>query len=267
MKFKLIILVVVLLSLNNSLAQNEVKRKMYYGNLSFSEENYEDASEYFEDAVSYSPLNFKANYNLANTYHRLNKQKEAIEIYEKIVNLGPTTFDRSKVYHNIGNAHMMSQNIDGAIEAYENALRLNPSDEESRYNLAYALFLKQEQQKQDQDKQENDEQNENGENGDKNPNEQENNDENNSDQDNKDQNNSDQENNENKENQNEKNSEGNPNEDDKNKTEGGQKYGNKMSKEDIEQLLNTYYKREKDLLKKLNQEKRVGYGAPRKKDW
>ena len=244
------------------MAQDEVKRKIYYGNLLFVDGEYEEASDYFEDAVSYSPLNFKANYNLANTYFRLNKHKEAIEIYEKIVNLGPTTFDRSKVYHNMGNANMMSQNIDGAIEAYENSLKLNPSDEESRYNLAYALFLKQEQQKQ-----ENDQENGDGENGDGNQNDMGDNNNDNSNDASNDDNNSNQNNDEENNNPEDQNSDGNTEENENDKNGNGQKYGNKMSKEDIQRVLDSYYKREKDLLKRLNQEKRVGYGSARKKDW
>ena len=41
----------------------------------------------------------------------------------------------------------------------------------------------------------------------------------------------------------------------------------KMSKEEIQQILDNYYKREKALQKKLAEGERVGYGAPRKKDW
>ena len=259
MKFSPVLVLIGLLLSNSGLTQDEVKRKMYYGNLLFTEGNYEDALGYFEDAVSYSPLNFKANYNLANTYYRLNNHKQAIETYEKVANLGPTSLDKSRVYHNMGNSHMMMQDLDKAIESYKSALRLNPSDEETRYNLAYALFLKNEQDK-NEDNQENQENgnqdNENQENSDSNE-------ENGDNSENSNQNNSDEQN-DNQENQ---NSEGNDSEEKDPKNGGAQDYGNKLSKEDIQRILDSYYKREKDIQKMMDQNKRVGYGSPKKKDW
>lgn len=248
--------------------QDDVKRLMYYGNLEFNEGQYEDALSYFEDAVSYSPLNFKANYNLANAQYRLGDYPKSIETYEKIVNLGPTSFDKSKVYHNMGNAHMMSQNLEGAIAAYENGLRLNPSDEETRYNLAYALNLKQEQDKQEQ----NSEQNNDNSSGEGNDSEDQNNGENSDDQNNADDEenqNGDQNNDEEEENdeQSEQNSDGNKEENENEEQGSGQQFSNKMSKEDIQQILDTYYKREKKLQERLDKNKRVGYGSPKKKDW
>ena len=268
MKYSLLLLLG--LSFNQLFAQDDVKRLMYYGNLEFSEEQYEDALSYFEDAVSYSPLNFKANFNLANTQYRLGDFPKSIETYEKIVNLGPTSFDKSKVYHNIGNAHMMSQNLEGAIEAYKNGLRLNPSDEELRYNLAYALNIKQEQEKQEQESNQNND-NSNGEGSDsenQNDNQDSENQEDNSDE--EENNNGDQqeddEENENDE-QSDQNSEGNQEENEEEKDGSGQQFGDKMSKDDIQRILDTYYKREKELQERLDKNKRVGYGSAKKKDW
>ena len=66
-----------------SFSQDEIKKNLYYGNLAYDEGDYESALDYFQSAVDRSPLNFKANYNLANTYHRMNKQDEAIDLVLK----------------------------------------------------------------------------------------------------------------------------------------------------------------------------------------
>jgi hypothetical protein len=263
-----------------SFAQDEIKRNIYYGNQSYLEEDYENALDYFQSAVDRSPLNFKANYNLANTLHRMNKQDEAIECFEKIVNLAPSSYDRSKVYHNIGNAHMFKQDLDGAIEAYKEALRLNPTDAETRYNLAYAMNLKKQQQQQEQENQnqnqnQNQDQNsgENNQNMGENQNGDQENGNNNQDQ-NQDENEGDEQDKgdnqdeENEENQDQNNNSGNQDTEEKEDKEGeGQSYGSKLSKEQIQNILDAYYKREKELQKKLDKNKRVGYGSPKKKDW
>ena len=252
----------------NSFGQDVVKRNLYYGNDAYTLGDYEKAAGYYLDAVDQSPLNFKANYNLANAYYRTNQHDKAIERLNTVVNLAPSSYDKSKAYHNIGNAHMMKQDWDGAIEAYKSALRLNPSDEETRYNLAYAQAMK---RKQD----ENQEENQNSESGDgegQNMGDNQNGDNNND-------SNSDQNEEEGNDDQNtdteegdsgDQESEGNSGQQPEDKTDqdgNGQSYSSKLSKEQVENILDMYYQREKELQKKLDKEKRIGYGSPKKKDW
>ena len=46
--------------------------------------------------------------------------------------------EKHKAFHNIGNILMQKEKCKEAVEAYKNALRNNPTDEETRYNLAVA---------------------------------------------------------------------------------------------------------------------------------
>lgn len=249
-----------------SFGQDEIKRNMYYGNEAFTAGDYEKAAGYYLDAVDHSPLNFKANYNLANAYYRMNQFDKAMERMNTVVNLAPTSFDKAKAYHNIGNGHMMKQDWEGAIDAYKNALRLNPSDEETRYNLAYAQEMKrqQDQQKRDQDS--------NGENNNQSGDSDEENDgESSENQDGNDNENQDGNQDEN-ENQNENEDENQSQNEDQNDPEdekdgSGQNYKAKLSQEQINNMLREYYQRERELMKKINKDKKGGYGAPRKKDW
>jgi len=43
-----------------------------------------------------------------------------------------------KAWHNYGNAKLMQKSYEDAIYGYKKALKLNPKDEDTRYNLAYA---------------------------------------------------------------------------------------------------------------------------------
>ena len=56
----------------------------------------------------------------------------------------------SKAYHNLGNSFFVLEQYDKAIEAYKQSLRLNPSDNETRYNLVKAMQQQKQQQQQPQ---------------------------------------------------------------------------------------------------------------------
>ena len=140
---------IALLSITSiqGISQNELKKNWFKGNDAYENEAYDDALIYYQKAIDDSPLNFKVNFNLGNTNFRLKDFEQAIEIYNQIAELAPTNLDQAWVYHNLGNAYFFNQKLEDAIEAYKSALRLNPTDEETRYNLAYAQFLKKEQDK------------------------------------------------------------------------------------------------------------------------
>jgi predicted Zn-dependent protease len=61
--------------------------------------------------------------------------------------------------HNLGNTRMKKKDYSGAIEAYKDALRNNPNDQETQYNLSEAI-----RQKKQQEDKKNNQQNQNGKN-------------------------------------------------------------------------------------------------------
>ena len=68
---------------------------------------------------------------------------------------------RAMAYHNIGFIHQNNKDYDRAIDAYKEALRNNPYDDDTRYNLALCQKQRQRQQ-QDQQQQQQNQQSENG---------------------------------------------------------------------------------------------------------
>ena len=66
-------------------------------------------------------------------------------------------------YYNLGNTYFQQKKLPEAAEAYKNALRRNPLDDEARYNLAYVLELMKQNQDdkndQNQDNRQNQDQN------------------------------------------------------------------------------------------------------------
>ena len=77
--------------------------------------------------------------------------KEAKEQYDLVAKTTKDPFIKADAHHNVGNIAMKEKQYAPAVDAFKNALRNNPNDDETRYNLALAQKLLKEQQK-DEDK-------------------------------------------------------------------------------------------------------------------
>jgi len=80
-------------------------------------------------------------YNLGNAYYKNSKNEEALSRFVNAAKVATTKPQAHQAFHNLGNALMNQKEYSGAVEAYKNALRNNPSDDQSRYNLALAKDL------------------------------------------------------------------------------------------------------------------------------
>ena len=72
--------------------------------------------------------------------YRQNQPSEAKYKFATAVEVAKTKEEKHKAFHNLGNTFMLEKNYQGAVDAYKNALRNNPLDDETRYN--YALTKK-----------------------------------------------------------------------------------------------------------------------------
>lgn len=108
------------------------------GNEFYKQKKHTDAAVSYKKAMEQSATYYKATYNLGNALFEQKNYKEAIPQYELTLKGAKTKIQKSAAYHNIGNAHMAEKEYEKAIEAFKNSLRNNPSDDESRYNLAHA---------------------------------------------------------------------------------------------------------------------------------
>ena len=120
-------------------AQNKKSRTLIRnGNSSYQNNNFDKAELNYRKALVIDPKSKSANYNLGNTLYSQQKFQESQEYYEKSIDKNDDKLSRARAYHNMGNACFKSNQLEQAILAYENALKLNPSDVETKYNLAMA---------------------------------------------------------------------------------------------------------------------------------
>ncbi len=151
---KQILLLLALSSLLFSCSLTDNERKFVReGNALYKDSVYDEAEISYRKAVEENPKSFAAHYNIANTFYQKKKHKEAAEKYAKLTDSLSTPKWRGDVNHNLGNALLHGQEIDKAIEAYKEALRNTPTDLETKYNLAYAMALKEQQEQQEQQQQ------------------------------------------------------------------------------------------------------------------
>ena len=124
------------------------------------------AEQLFRRASAIDTTYAEAPYNLGTTLYQENYIEEAFGHLKEAANRSSQPDLSHKAFHNIGNVYMQKEEYDNAIEAYKQALRNDPTDEETRYNLALAKKKKEEQQQeqnQDQDQQDQQENEENEE--------------------------------------------------------------------------------------------------------
>ena len=137
-----------------SLQEEERKRERETNKLlrdaedKLGDNDFASAEASYREAVAKNENSVKARYNMANMYYGKEKPGQATSRLRQAAELAESKEDKHKIFHNMGNTFMEQKKYDEAVEAYKQALRNNPKDEETRYNLALA---KQKQEKEDKE--------------------------------------------------------------------------------------------------------------------
>ena len=140
------------------------KRDVRRGNADFRKENYKEAEIDYRKALVKDSLSMAANYNLANTLYREGDMDQAGKALEKIKDVAPATPVAADYYYNLGDVAIAKQDWQGAVDAFKNALLLNPGDMDAKENYIYAKKKLEDQQNQQNQDQQNQDQNQNDQN-------------------------------------------------------------------------------------------------------
>lgn len=124
------------------------------GNRHYRAGNYAEAETNYRKAIEKNDRNPQAIYNLGNALLLQRKDSAAVQQYQQAAKLETNAFRRAQAYHNMGTVCQTHKMYGEAIEAYKEALRNNPHDNETRYNLELCKRMqKQQKQQQKDDKQ------------------------------------------------------------------------------------------------------------------
>lgn len=125
---------------------NPFKSKAQEGNELYKAGRYDEALRKYTDAQVEDPNSMFLCYNIGNTLYQKKEYDKAVELYKKSAE-GKDTLSEYSCY-NSGNAFYRNNKFDEAIKYYINALKLNPDDEDAKYNLEMARKKMKEQQHQ-----------------------------------------------------------------------------------------------------------------------
>ena len=129
-----------------SFAQND-RDYIRRGNRLYRAKKFNKAEVEYRKAVAANSENPQAVYNLGCAMMMIQKDSVAVTYFERASQLEQNKLRRAKSNHNIGVILQNHKMYDKAIEAYKNALRDNPNDNETRYNLALCKKLLKKQPK------------------------------------------------------------------------------------------------------------------------
>lgn len=243
-------LILLLSLISFAMNAQEEKKILRKGNDAYNTSNMLNATSYYKNAIKEKPTYYKANFNLGDALYKIGTNvktgkmlppdpkmkpdsaanvifEQAAEQFEVVAKSVSHPDTIQNAWHNYGNAKLQQKSYEDAIMGYKKALKMNPKDEDTRYNLAYAQRkLKEQQKNQNKNQNKNDKQQE--------------------------------------KNQKEKDKEkvNNPNDKDKNEAQQPQ-----MSKEQAEKMLNALKNSEKNNQKLREKKGEPGQKKNVEKDW
>ncbi len=142
--------ILLLLLSTGAIAQVTDRQYVRQGNKAFRSGDYPNAEVSYRKAIEKNPKNSQAVFNLGNALMAQKKDSSAIEQFQNAARLETNPIRKAQSYHNMGVICQTHKMYGEAIEAYKNALRQNPKDDETRYNL---VLCEHQKKKQDQNKQ------------------------------------------------------------------------------------------------------------------
>ena len=117
------------------------------GNIAHLLKSFPHSVAAYEKALEQNPDLFEAQYNLASAMIETKRYDAAEKILSTLaLDTLRTEKERRDILYNLGNAQFAQQKYDKALESYRNVMRMNPDDEDAKFNYAYTKLMQQQQQ-------------------------------------------------------------------------------------------------------------------------
>ena len=231
---RLLIILLILPSCYSFGQSQQAEKAIQAGNDFYKLQQYDKAAAEYKNAIAIEPANSKAKFNLANTIVKQGKPDEAIKSFTEITGNTKETELKAKAFYNKGVVLSQQKKLEESIDAYKKSLRNKPDDADTKYNLAYAQKMI-DQQQQQQNKKEDQKKEEQKKDDKKQDNKQE----------------------ENKDQQQQKDKQ----------QQQKQTQPKQYSKEELERIMQSLNADDKNVQEKVNKQKVQASGAEAEKDW
>ncbi|NOZ60815.1 MAG: tetratricopeptide repeat protein [Calditrichaeota bacterium] len=150
---RLTVLIFVMLILPTMLPAQPGRKQVLEGNKLYAEKKFDKANNKYRDAQIEDPNNPVIHFNIGNALYQKKKYEDAQKDFEKSLSVDDV-MTQAKVYYNMGNVFYRLGKLPESILAYTQALKLNPEDEDAKYNLEFVRKkLKEQAKKQPQNQQ------------------------------------------------------------------------------------------------------------------
>jgi Ca-activated chloride channel family protein len=138
----IILLLLTALSASSYADNRQARKLIRKGNVLYRADKRQEAQVDYLKAYRADSTDVRVQYNLATSMFPQDfklVQKERCDtmamMFERAAQAETNPLRKAKAFHNEGVAYQGVKDFGKAIEAYKNALRCNPNDDESRYNL------------------------------------------------------------------------------------------------------------------------------------
>jgi len=248
-------------------ALKESQELLSEASFEMNNENFPLAEAEYRQAIALNPKDETGKYNLGTAYYNREMNATAMHRFKQAAAISTNKAEKHQAFHNLGNTFMNEKRYGEAVESFKSALRNNPTDDETRYNLALAKKLLEEQEKNGGGDENKDDKEEKKEDEEKKENE-DNNKKEGDDGDKKDEKDKGEEEEDKKEGD-ENEDKGNPDEpkDEKENKQPPPPVPGKLSPQQVKNLLEAMNNEEKKVQEKINAKKQKGEKVKSEKDW
>ena len=149
---KIVVALIALLAAGTSVLFGQSDRSLLRdGNRLYESNKFADAEVNYRKSLELNKEMLHGPFNLGDALYRQDRFDEAAEQYRLAAAKTSDPRVKADAMHNLGNAMLKAQKYPESIASYKEALKLNPKDEETKYNLEYAKAMLKQQQQQQQD--------------------------------------------------------------------------------------------------------------------
>ena len=141
------------------------KKYVRQGNKLYEKNSFAESEVSYRKAIDNNKQSPDAVFNIGDALYKQKKFEDAGKQFIENTNMNEDKKKKSNSLYNLGNSLLMANKVQESIDAYKGSLKMNPNNNETKYNLAYAqdLLKQQEQQQQQQQQQNKDNQDQNKE--------------------------------------------------------------------------------------------------------
>ncbi len=118
--------------------KQNVRPELRKGNELYKQKKYKEAQSAYAAALQKDPSSYTGMFNIGDALYNDKQYENARQALSASAKATKDKKEQARAFHNVGNTFMAEQKWEEAINAYKQSLRLDPTDADTKYNLAYA---------------------------------------------------------------------------------------------------------------------------------